>query len=791
MRSCSFADNFVTLTTIEENMGSDGGTGNTANRGLSLAGTGWLAYDKVRQPGDFSVTFSFRTSTTHTNATAIIATHNVITGPAVDGFTIWVDPARVYANHSNGVSKPTACGVVIDYADGEWHTVTYIVNMTAGTHSLYVDSLAVDTETTTINEEISDTNVLNIGRVPGGSTYFTGDVHKVRIFDAVLTEEEHDFYRAGSMEDIDWFQNSYAAYRCDDFCNDTAGHYVWDKSVNKRDLAKADRVTTSKFPAFQTNRYFFDKVDDYLGAMPTLPSTYTITAAKSSPQLPYPRMEQDNDTSFTALLVASGGFWGYLHGMVIHSGVLTQLQLYQDEYQHLYWLNRGRALPVYHRFITEETCQLAMFLDSDYWVYRDYSQNFRQGIAHDVTRAADGCTFDSADSNIEVYHHSGVRLVRGTIVVYGDFSGSVAAGTIVDKGTNYKLRTNGNQLDFNGSTIAHTFANNEQIAVTFKPGYDPQFYVDGEYIGDGTANYNGPSNDCTDGDMELAGVANWTADGASVLTKDTTNKYQGAQSLKIEKSGADMSCTQAMMAVNEKKYRVRGWAKGDGTSWPAVTLNYSPYTTMWTGTTSTSWQYFDFTLTTGTGAGKDTIKIRGYGGSGGNYVNFDSIISEEIADVIIGNNNETNERTRYEIAHVYIGDETLTQEEIQALWWQSGVMGDTSMETGNRTRVRQVFTATAVDEDVDPGGPFQLIDISINFNTAPTTSEDISITSINSDTDAVVEAEYDPSLSSDTSHVFRFDKRFPDGTTIAVDYTNTDGRTITVNTTYQTDESVT
>ncbi len=113
------------------------------------------------------------------------------------------------------------------------------------------------------------------------------------------------------------------------------------------------------------------------------------------------------------------------------------------------------------------------------------------------------------------------------------------------------------------------------------------------------------------------------------------------------------------------------------------------------------------------------------------------------------------------------------------------------METGTRTRDRNSFTGTTVDVDVDPGGPFQLIDVSFSFNTAPTTGEDITIKSKNSDTDEIEEYDFDPSLSSELTHVFRFDKRFPDGTTIMVDYPNTDTRNIVVNVVYQLDESVT
>ena len=114
------------------------------------------------------------------------------------------------------------------------------------------------------------------------------------------------------------------------------------------------------------------------------------------------------------------------------------------------------------------------------------------------------------------------------------------------------------------------------------------------------------------------------------------------------------------------------------------------------------------------------------------------------------------------------------------------------MEDGNRTPNEDTYTAVAVAQTTDPGRAFQLIDVVLNFNIAPTTSELITITTVRTKDSAVtvVEATYDPSIDGDTGVVIRFDKRFADACTIGVAYTNTDARTITVVTTYQLDASV-
>jgi hypothetical protein len=657
MRGCSFADNFVTLERIAQNKGTDSGTGNTADNELGLVGTGWIAYDLVKQAGSFSVTAHFKaTGAAAGNEVIMMNEPDVITGTPADGFAVWYDATSVKAGYTDGTDPPaTHCSVTIDVHDSAWHTVTYIVNTVALTHSLYVDALAVSTQAIPAASAVGASNALEVGRG------MIGYLHQPRIFNAVLTEAEHDIYHTGTLDTAFW--NPYASYRCDAFNNDSVGHYLWDRTVSQRDIAKADRSTSAYFPTFvaETNtkdaHYKFDYADDYLGAI-TVPTTYTLTGCVSTPYAPYPVVEQDNDTSLSALLVASGGYLGNLHGMVIHSRVLTQLELYQDEYQHLYWQWRGRAWGAYHRLITQESCKLAMFLDADRGVYTDYSRLQANGSGFLVTRGGSaGCTFGSATSHVLVPDQTGLRSENLTIAVLGTFSGSVAAGTIVDKGANYKLLTNGNQIDFNGSTIAHTFsADDQHIAVTVKDGFKPRFFINGEYIGEGTTTENP-----------------------------------------------------------------------------------------------------DHTATT---------------------------------ELVIGNNNELNSRTQYAIKQVYIGNEPLTDTEVKALYESAQFIGATSMETGARTRVRQAF-AGVVDEDVDPGDAFQLIDVSVTFDVAPTTSENITIAIINSDADNIQQYAYDPSLSSDLDHVFRFDKRFEDGTTIAIDYANTDANNIVVNTTYQTDTSIT
>jgi hypothetical protein len=655
MRSCVFAEDFVTKTRMAENDAAFSGTGVVVDHGMTTVGSGHAEYDTLLIDNFISIVVRF--SATKTSAHGdLIADFCKICGPGDDGYAIWVDADGVKANHSNGVI-PTECAVDMDYTDGVIHTVTYVVNMGAGTHKLYVDALDPDEQTTTVDEELGADNIITIGG--HGLHYFSGTIYKARIFNVALTAEEHALYHAGTLETF--LDNNLATYRCDSISDDSDGHKIRDRHVEYEDLYKADRVASAAFPTFDTDHYEFDLVDDYVSNVQTLPAAYTITAAENDPRA-YPQIQQHNDQTFLDLLTTGGGYLGNLHSLLFHSHVLTQLELYHDEYQQLYWLWRGRAFGAYHRLITEETCKLAMFLDADRYVFRSYSRNPSSGVGHLVTRnGVDGCTFDSADSNVTVPDTADLRWENGTIVVYGLLE-DIASGTLVDKGANYKLLCSvGGVLNFNGSTYdtGGSLTAVSQVAVTVRTGYKPRFYVDGEYVGIGTT----------------------------------------------------------------------------------------------------------------TEAPDDT----------------------DTTDITIGNNNELNDATPYSIKQVYIGNQALTDREIKALYEEAQHIGATPMETGERVETRQVFADVAVDLEVDPGGPFQLIDVVLLLETAATTSEDLTIKSINASSDEVTEYNYDLSLSSDTFHIFRFDKRFADNRKIQIDYANTADHCddITVIVQHQMDPSVT
>ena len=130
-----------------------------------------------------------------------------------------------------------------------------------------------------------------------------------------------------------------------------------------------------------------------------------------------------------------------------------------------------------------------------------------------------------------------------------------------------------------------------------------------------------PSNLLVDGDMELADTSAWTPSPWVSLSKETTNPHGGLRVLRLTWVGAsNPGCSQALPAG--KTIRVTGWARGDGTPHgkPRVIVGAA----LWTGTISTSWQYFDIT-----GVSTGTLQLV-VAASALAYCEFDDVIAVEV-----------------------------------------------------------------------------------------------------------------------------------------------------------------
>jgi hypothetical protein len=134
------------------------------------------------------------------------------------------------------------------------------------------------------------------------------------------------------------------------------------------------------------------------------------------------------------------------------------------------------------------------------------------------------------------------------------------------------------------------------------------------------------ANLLSDGDAEKVGVADWFAANA-VLTKQTTNPYEGTQVLRATSDGQfQYGAREISLMTQNHRYWVKGVVRSDGTSIPHVSTLGG--TVIYSGTISTDWQHFLFQIQNDDSASDLTVQ---FGGLGENtYVEYDAL---EILDL--------------------------------------------------------------------------------------------------------------------------------------------------------------
>lgn len=142
-----------------------------------------------------------------------------------------------------------------------------------------------------------------------------------------------------------------------------------------------------------------------------------------------------------------------------------------------------------------------------------------------------------------------------------------------------------------------------------------------------SASYGTGDELLTDGDMEAPGTSAWTAGNSATLTKQTSSPHGGSTVLRVAYSSSFSPYAYENGVTIGHRYRVHGFARGDGTFAPDIKT--STGATLWTGTSSTEWQEFDIEAT----ADGTYFRLSSRCISSG-YVEFDDVSIREIT----GNN---------------------------------------------------------------------------------------------------------------------------------------------------------
>lgn len=134
------------------------------------------------------------------------------------------------------------------------------------------------------------------------------------------------------------------------------------------------------------------------------------------------------------------------------------------------------------------------------------------------------------------------------------------------------------------------------------------------------------SEELVDGDMENAGVGDWTAGNSATLTKETGTRTggSGTQVLRVARNGVDNPYALQSPATKGKRFKITGWARGNGAAFPIIYAG--SLGTIWTGTTSATWQEISVEYT----ASAAGVFLQVLATIGTNYSEFDDISVTEV-----------------------------------------------------------------------------------------------------------------------------------------------------------------
>jgi len=131
-----------------------------------------------------------------------------------------------------------------------------------------------------------------------------------------------------------------------------------------------------------------------------------------------------------------------------------------------------------------------------------------------------------------------------------------------------------------------------------------------------------------DGSFEGDGVGNWTPTACNPTKEPGTRTGgTGEQVMRLTATGAGDTILAQDDLVIGQTYRLRTWARGDGTSFPVIPFDVTY--DMFTGIPSGDWQEVDLAFI----AQSITLEIRGTNSWPGRYVEFDDLVIEPIYSV--------------------------------------------------------------------------------------------------------------------------------------------------------------
>lgn len=394
----------------------------------------------------------------------------------------------ISAYHDDGVVTSPTLQITSEFADGETHYVSYSLDISAGSHTLYFDSES-ETGTTTATGTFTQVSI----SLSGAKEH---TLERALIFNDILDSDDIDILKTDNWQDILTSQR-FEVWRCNSFGDDTNGNFVRG-SDGTHAITKGDGSTSTLFPTFGGDNgeefYTFD-ASDYLSLFPTLPTAYTLSRCSSDTTYDgrFPTLEQaDTDDSLLDELKTAGSFtYENLHSIYVSNREFKALEKKHLEFQQLRDTWYSSSYGMIRELIIEDVCRAALMFNCP-TLRRDITTS-RNWVGTNVN--SDGVNnyveFLGTNSKLTLSHSSSDTDFREmTVIIYGLLDPLVGTTRgIMSKGAGIEFSVGASALTFNSSSLTDAvFAeDSEMLAVTAVNGFKPRFFRDELYVGEGTS----------------------------------------------------------------------------------------------------------------------------------------------------------------------------------------------------------------------------------------------------------------------------------------------------------------
>jgi hypothetical protein len=484
---CVFAERFVSSGTMHDSASDSGVSSDTVSRGAIVGDNDTMFFYTPRvakTKNKLSFFLKFRSKTFSKSGTIF----------RIQGLKFRIDVgdwgANAYHDDNSSANSTFVSLFPGNYIDDVEHVLLYTVDLSAGTHALFIDG-ETDSGTTTVSGDISEISLQFIG--------YTGT--ETTFYHAILFDDVIDWNDALLLSNDKWMHflkhDTFAHWRCNQRGDDQVGNYI-RSTTGVLKFGKGDEETASTFPVIDTDNeedvLTFDSAQ-YLDDEITFPDEYTISCAYSDTSVDgrMPMVDvQDDSKSFLAQWCVSGTKPAdNLHSIFVANRNLAELEKKHVEFKQLLDCWRFTAYGAVAQFINEGICRVALLFNCPTTLRNLADPEASTATNNGATIDTDGQLIQFGDTaDYLSYPSDSEDDTAITIIVFGDLVSGAGARGMVAKGSELKFTANSDALYLNDVPCAETglSAPTRMYAVSAVNGFKARFFRNERFIGEGGSN---------------------------------------------------------------------------------------------------------------------------------------------------------------------------------------------------------------------------------------------------------------------------------------------------------------